>query len=237
MRLDNGTIMILGPDVSNIGRKVFDLKIMQTFPIISIDRGGSRLLSRKAKEIPIDEYDHLSIPPDLNLHLTRNTGNKRYLKFRTELVDYKSGLLKVDLLHLFTWMSSPVSLYREPRGTWHQAQLIFPPKDSRYSNSTSIFVDFFVHNYPCEDSIKNYKLFDSAMRLVGDNSGYIVGPYEFSQLVRGNHKFSPKFLFSLRFGFYENEEGHSTIYVPFKIEGDIMVDKLFLARFRKFFGF
>ena len=68
MRLKNGTIMILGPDEENIGRKVFDLKIMQTFPIISIDKNNSILLTKDLKETSINGYDHLSIPPDINLH-------------------------------------------------------------------------------------------------------------------------------------------------------------------------
>jgi hypothetical protein len=219
--------MIIGPGADSIERKVFDLKITQTFPIISIESGGARLFSKKIKDLPIEEYNHLSIPPDLNLHLTRDTGDEKHLKFKTEVVNYDSGLLKIDFLPLFTWMSAPISNYRQPHGTWNQAQLIFPPKDSKYSNSTGIFVDFFVHNYHAENLIKKHKLLNPTMRLVGDNSGYIIGPYELSETIRGNHSFSPKFLFSLRFGFYENKDGYSKIHIPFEIENGKMKNNLF----------
>lgn len=100
MCLDNGTIMILGPDINNVGRKVFDLKITQTFPIISINRAGSILSSRKTKDMAIEKYDHLSIPPDLNLHLTGDTGYKKHLKFKTDLVNYPKWVIKSRLFIL-----------------------------------------------------------------------------------------------------------------------------------------
>ena len=134
--------MILGADDRDIGRKVFDLKIMQTFPIISIDNDNSILVTKNLEEMPISGYDHLSIPPDLNLHLTSHGGLERHLKFKTDFVDYNTGLLKNNFLHLFTWLSKPISLYREPHGTWNQAQMIFPPKDDLFTTNTGIFVDF-----------------------------------------------------------------------------------------------
>jgi len=56
------------------------------------------------------------------------------------------------------------------------------------------------------------------MRLVGDNSGYIIGPYNFEQLIRGTHRFIPKFSFSARFGYYENLVGSSKIYIPLELK-------------------
>lgn len=217
MRLQNGTIMILGADDQNIGRKVFDLKVTQTFPIISIDN-DSILITKDLKEIPISGYDHLSIPPDLNLHLTNHSGLERHLNFQTDFVDHGGGLLKKDFLHIFTWMSKPISLYREPHGTWHQAQMIFPPKDNLFTVNTSIFADFFVHNEPNKTAVSDYPLFNETMRLVGDNSGYIIGPYDFEQLIRGEHRFVPKFSFSVRFGYYENLIGSSRIYIPLELK-------------------
>ncbi len=218
MRLKNGTIMILGADDNNAGRKVFDLKVMQTFPIISIDDDNSILITGDLKETSINGYDHLSIPPDLNLHFTKNDGLNRHLNFKTDFVDFDSGLLRENFLHLFTWMSKPISEYREPRGTWHQAQIIFPPKDKLFTISSSIFVDFFVHNYPNETAVNNHVLINNTMRLVGDNNGYIIGPYNFEQLIRGSHWFTPKFYFSARFGYYENLTGFSKIYIPLELK-------------------
>ena len=218
MRLKNGTIMILGADDKNVGRKVFDLKVMQTFPIISIDNDNSILVTKDLKETSINGYDHLSIPPDLNLHLTENGGLDRHLNFETDFVDFDSGLLRENFLHLFTWMSKPISEYREPHGTWYQGQMIFPPKDKLFTINSSIFVDFFVHNYSNEAAVNNHICTDKTMRLVGDNSGYIVGPYDFEQFIRGSHRFTPKFSFSARFGYYENLTGFSKIYIPLELK-------------------
>ncbi len=217
MRMKNGTIMILGADANNIGRKVFDLKVMQTFPIISIDNDNSFLITKDFNETSISGYDHLSIPPDLNLHLTKNSGLDRHLSFKTDFVDFNGGLLKNDFLHLFTWMSKPISAYREPHGTWEQAQIIFPPKDKIFSDNSSIFVDFFVHNFPNETVIRNHPLLDKTMRLVGDNSGSIVGTFDFVLPNRGSHRFTPKFSFSARFGYYENLMGSSKVYIPIEM--------------------
>lgn len=210
--------MILGLDQQNIGRKVFDLKIMQTFPIITIDKDNSILVTKDLKETSINGYDHFSIPPDLNLHLTNHKGLDRHLKFKTDLVDYDSGQLKNNFLHLFTWMSKPVSFYQEPHGTYYQAQIICPPKDSLYTANTAIFVDFFVQNIWDKSAVVSHVLVDKTMRLVGDNSGPIIGPYDFEQLIRGMHQFLPKFSFSARFGYYENLSGYSKIYIPFEFK-------------------
>jgi hypothetical protein len=190
---------------------------MQTFPIISIDDNNSFLVTSDLNKTSISGYDHLSIPPDLNLHLTKNSGLDRHLNFKTDFVDFDSGLLKDNFLHLFTWMSKPIPVYHEPHGTWNQAQIIFPPKDQFFTVNTSIFVDFFVQNFFHETTVKTYPLFDKTMRLVGDNSGYIIGPYDFEQLIRGTHRFTPKFSFSARFGYYENPTGSSKIYIPIEM--------------------
>jgi len=47
--MKSGTIMILGPDRDFISRKVFDLKIIQTFPIITTKSGKTKLRTKKEK--------------------------------------------------------------------------------------------------------------------------------------------------------------------------------------------
>ncbi len=51
--MKSGTIMILGPDRDFISRKVFDLKIIQTFPIITTKSGKTKLRTKK-EEIDIN---------------------------------------------------------------------------------------------------------------------------------------------------------------------------------------
>jgi len=58
--MKSGTIMILDPVRDFISRKVFDLKIIQTFPIITTKSGKTKLRTKK-EEIDINEYQHLSM--------------------------------------------------------------------------------------------------------------------------------------------------------------------------------
>jgi len=213
--MKSGTLMILGPDQESIGRKVFDLKIIQTFPIITTDPGKTKLIA-DGTETEIDDYQHFSIPPDLGLHLTKSSGNDRHLRFDLNLVNPEEGTLTEDFVRLFTWRSRPISNYRQPIGKWHQAQIICLPKDTQFTEKTGIFIDFFVHkNREDAQRIQQLPYLDSSMRYVGDNSGNITGPYEFNEIVRGNHKVNPNYLFTIRFGYHEAEDDCAILDVPF----------------------
>jgi len=210
--------MILGPDRDFIGRKVFDLKIIQTFPIITTESGKTKLRTKK-EEIDINEYQHLSIPPDLNLHLTKSIREKRHLLFDIDLVNLNDGTLKEDWVHLFTWRSRPISNYRKPIGTWYQAQIIFPSKDDKFTENTGIFIDFFVHKRPEETQlIQYYPYLFEGMRFAGVNHGNISGPYQFNEVVRGKHRVIPNYLFTIRFGYYETEGDCAILDIPFSLK-------------------
>ena len=210
--------MILGPDRDFIGRKVFDLKITQTFPIITTESGKTKLKTKK-EEIDIKEYQHLSIPPDLNLHLTKSIGDKRHLSFYIDLVNHNNGTLKEDLVHLFTWCSRQISNYRKPIGTWEQAQIIFPSKDNKFTENTGIFIDFFVHKRPEETQlIQHYPYLFESMRFAGVNHRNLSGPYQFNEIVRGKHRVISNYLFTIRFGYYETESDCAILNIPFSIK-------------------
>ncbi len=209
--------MILGPDKESIGRKVFDLKIIQTFPILTTDSGKTKLMA-DGTETEIDDYQHFSIPPDLGLHLTKTLGENRHLRFNTNLVNQKEGTLTEDFVRLFTWCSRPISNYRQPIGKWCQAQIICLPKDTQFTNNTGIFIDFFVHkNREDAQKIPQLPYLDSRMRYIGDNSGNITGPYEFNKIVRGNHEVKPNYLFTIRFGYHEADNDFAILEVPFPL--------------------
>jgi len=210
--------MILGTDQASISRKVFDLKIIQAFPIITTDSGKTKLIAN-GTETAIDNYQHFSIPPDLSLHLTKSLGENRHLRFETNLVNREEGTLTEDFVRLFTWRSRPISNYRQPIGTWHQAQIICLPKDQRFTDNTGIFIDFFVHKRPkYAQNIPELPYQDTSMRYIGDNSGNILGPYEFNEIVRGNHRVKPNYLFTIRFGYHEAEGDCAILYVPFSLK-------------------
>ena len=218
--MKKGTIMILGPDDQGIGRKVFDLKIIQTFPIFNIKSPKTRLISEK-RDIKIDNYQHLSIPPDLNIHLTEGSGKKGgHLYFKIDLVDLEKGRLKKDFAHLFTWCSEPILNYQQPHGQWYQAELFCLAKDKDFTKKTGIFIDFFVHNkIQNVNNIINHPCLYKTMRCIYDDRGklIIIGPHKFNEIVRGDHYIKANFYFTIRFGYYEVEEDWAVLDIPFSL--------------------
>ncbi|MBD3360058.1 MAG: hypothetical protein GF365_05130 [Candidatus Buchananbacteria bacterium] len=206
----NGTIMIGGFGPDNIGRKVFDLKITNSWPIISISTKQPQFYHDwNGKVNKIDPPNqHLSIPPDLNIHLSPN-----YQFLHRDLVD-DQGNLTVDFAYLFGWFSSPISNYPEPKGQWYQAELFFLNPDETFSENTGIFVELLVHK--AEDEINrvlNEPFSFSKMRLISNNEAYAMRTYKFSELIRKKVEVTPNFYLSMRYGFYECDTGRTIILV------------------------
>jgi hypothetical protein len=61
----NGTISLIAPDP---GGWAFDLKITSSFPMITLS--GRTLLMRDDALEDVSRYQHLSLPPDLRVHLS-----------------------------------------------------------------------------------------------------------------------------------------------------------------------
>lgn len=216
--MKNGTIMILAPDKKDIGRKVFDLKIIQSFPIITTDANTTKLITENGEENIMD-YQHLSIPPDLNLHLTKSSGKDRHLNFDINLVNGENGTINRDFVRLFTWCSSPINNYKQPIGKWFQAQIICLGKDSEFTDNTGVFIDFFVHKTPQDiEKISQTPYRFENMRFVGDRHGNIIGPYKFNEIVRGHHKIEANYFFTIRFGYAEIHDQQAVLDVPFRLK-------------------
>jgi len=134
-RKPNGTIMILAPDHTGAGRKAIDLKVTQRFPIFDLGL-NSGLIRTDGSIEDKSEYRHLSVPPDLRVHLTKastNTGNDREFLIRNPLTSAEGNLIP-DHLHVMSFISAPVINYPEPKDssqrnhTWHQAVIIGLPR-------------------------------------------------------------------------------------------------------------
>ncbi len=67
-KLKNGMIAIIDGYISNKSKKWLDIEITNYFPMIALP-DKSFLISPDGKE-DISNYDHLSIPGDLRLHLS-----------------------------------------------------------------------------------------------------------------------------------------------------------------------
>jgi len=209
-RKPNGTIMLLAPDHVGIARKVIDLKVMQRFPILDLGR-QSWMTNVDGTLTDTSRYEHLSIPPDLRVHLTgARTGDRKDRLFLIEQPQaLQDGSLSGPLLHLLTFVSAPVTTYPEPRNssqsnrTWHQAAIIMLPADREYSaKRTRMFLDLFVHQQPYAPSFALHMPMAQAEMRLPFGERCILGPHWFQDLVRGSDM-TTRYFFTLRFGYCE----------------------------------
>ncbi|MBP8688790.1 hypothetical protein KBH77_00350 [Patescibacteria group bacterium] len=206
--MKNGTIMICGPDSNDKLRRVFDLKITNGFPIISTTN-DDLLIECNNKTIDHANINHISIPADLNIHLTGKL-NEHY--FFSETIT-NNGLLNKDSYNIFSLFSVPIENYEFPVGTWHQAEIHGIGKDKAFNNKTAMFIEFFVFKNDFDLDILNslYPLKNISMR-----ERRILGPYNFNEIIRKDTKnIKPNFKFAIRFGFYQNSDNKSKIIIPF----------------------
>lgn len=205
--------MIGGFGADNVGRKVFDLKITNSWPILSISTKQPqffRNLDGVISQIQ-NPFQHLSLPPDLDIHLSQKQ-NHHFL--HRGLVD-NNGNLNYEFVYLFGWLSQPIGNYPQPIGTWHQAELFFLTPDQRFTQQTGIFVELFVHKKENEIAkILAEPFFNSSMRLISNHEPVAVRTYIFRELIRASSpKVIPNFFLSMRYGFWESVNNQSFIIV------------------------
>ena len=114
--MKNGTVTILGP---NTNLKVIDIKVTDSFPLIALPRGSRLMLPGSVTE-DIDDYEHLSIPQDLRVHLTRRRGTGPPHRFFAGIVDPASQQLVRPFVRAVTYVSPLVD--RHPLSTDRRSQ-------------------------------------------------------------------------------------------------------------------
>lgn len=207
----NGIIAILAED-----KKAVDLKITNAFPMIALEP-QAWLFTPNEKKLNISGFQHFSIPPDLQIHLTKNKkGQKEYKFFQVPKIE---ELIKdTKLAHLlFTYISRPVAHRCQLQGEWEGAAIISPLKDELYDpNITRVFIDFFVHIKPDEPLI-NAPLMMPDMRLAYNRHGCIDGPFLYDELQRRSN-IPSNLLSSIRFGYINMPVNKACyIYIPYEI--------------------
>lgn len=219
LKLKNGMIAFIDGTISNTSKKWLDIEITNTFPLIALPKTSIVLPNENSEEIDNFKYDHISIPADLRTHLS---GKKGKVFFdATEAWAIKVGQA-AGPLRLFTFVNLPIhdSPYLSGGQTrsWNQAILISPKLDGKFSaTKTRMFIDFFIHKNPDDDTITNAPFVHKDMRLAYDNSGPLLGPFSFEGLQR-KHDTEPGLLFTIRFGFAELEPSDTAfLFVPFEI--------------------
>lgn len=172
----------------------------------------------------ISEFQHLTIPPDLEIHLTRfDRDPSGRIFFDPCPTDRNPVILSLvaPVARLFAYVSPPTSYcpvlsgFRRKKG----AALFLLNGDTSYNPYHSrCFLEFFVHTFRDEDllRVRNAPMLRDDMRLPFEGAS-IQGPFPFAQLVpKSNRKFT--FAFSVRFGYCEaGPEENSLLYLSQRV--------------------
>ena len=198
-RLKNGMIVFLYGD----GYKLLDIEITNTFPLIALTQRTHLVLNSNEAQV-LNGFEHLSVPPDLRLHIS---SNEEHLFFNVnevwEMLNRKNSIP----YRLFTIVGLP-AINASPLGAgiWNEAMVIPPLTDSDFSQSTRLFVDFFIHHDNCSYSaILNYPFVHFKMRLARTRSGSSLETVHLSEIQRKAVQFADIFI-TLRFGYVELED-------------------------------
>lgn len=99
----SGVIFGLANYSGNIARKVFDLKFTTRYPTITLPQDQSLIVLNNKTEYRAGRFQHITISPDLNLHLTDERASKDYIFFKPkkQLIS-NGGLLSREYIKLVT---------------------------------------------------------------------------------------------------------------------------------------
>jgi len=78
----SGVIFGLANYDGNIARKVFDLKFTTRYPTITLPPDRKLTVINNGQQYEAGKFQHITIPPDLNLHLTAEGSSKAYEFFK-----------------------------------------------------------------------------------------------------------------------------------------------------------
>jgi hypothetical protein len=198
-------------------RKVIDLKITNSFPIIAL-QPKTMLVVENGARIDVSGYQHFSIPPDLCIHLTKHVrGNQQ-----PEHIFFEGPHLKRLIqrsistpFRLFTFVSAPISSNPLLKGDWHETVFMLPTIDDNFDpDRTRIFIDYFIHEGESMRGIATAKSIGQGMRC---GKHCLCGPFAFEDYQR-TLKSSSDIFFTLRYGYTEMQPAQDCyIYIPYRI--------------------
>ncbi len=215
-RLPNGMIAIIAGSIP--GPKLLDIEVTNNFPLLALE-SKSFLLQPEHSAEDLSGYDHVSVPPDLRLHVS---GPHDHLFFNAEPVWDFVDSVSAGVFHYFSFIGLP--RHRVPplveegeTKTWHQGALIDPFPDAECNKMTRVFVDCFLHHLPINtEDLEKAPHAMSGMRLARDRNGPLFGPFAFSGFQR---RTTPRDVpFTIRMGYVEMEDSNAVyLYTPLEV--------------------
>ena len=210
-------IAITDGTISPTSRKWLDIEVTNRWPLITLGE-KSRLLRADGSSEDLSGFDHLSIPPDLRLHLS---GPADQIMFDAAPAWVAASGRSPAPFHWFTFIGKTIEradfLSGGKRRVWNGCVLISPFTDERFDPTrTRVFVDFFLHSVQFSNA-EHAPMCLPGMRAAHDRQGCTLGPFLLGEIQRRAES-SPSVLCTLRFGFVELDNRSGTfLYVPLSI--------------------
>ena len=209
----HGAYMIFCPGVDNVCRKIFEIKIIRKlWPVITFEEGQTIYhINKDGKIKDLKEFQHMSFPPDLRIHLTPKNATENHIFLLKDIVDSK-GALKVPESHLVTFLSRPFNQFKPQRKVMRRKGAIISihSKDRLFTQQTGLFVDVFAHQNRA-DFIKIIKIplvQIKEPRFLYDNSNNTIVSFEtinFRELIEtSSSNLIPNFYLTFRYGYWES---------------------------------
>lgn len=208
-------IAFIDGSISNKSKKWLDIEITNTFPVIALPSKIKIVLPSGEVIETFNEYDHISIPADLRIHLS----GKNSKIFFDAILAWSLQKNKINgPLKLFTFFGLPIAqspyLSGGKNRRWDGAVLVSPKTDNCFNSSqTRMVIEFFIHKEFNENEIVNFPFVDKNIRLAYDNSACLLGPFVFEGIQR-KHSTDSDLLFTIRYGFAELEPNDTAFFFP-----------------------
>lgn len=140
-KTNSGIVAILANYNSSEMRKVLDLKITSGYPTITIPSGFK--LSVPELNISSFDYQHITIPPDLNSHITGRERPKIWAPAMKNLVT-KKGRLSTQFQKIITVIFPPISDFPVfTQRSYNGALIIAFSQLPHWSENTSFVLELF----------------------------------------------------------------------------------------------
>lgn len=170
-RTDSGIVAILANYNTPEMRKVLDLKITSGFPTVTIPKG----FKIRVPELNISsaDYQHITIPPDLNTHITGNGKLKIWAPKKEKLIDAQ-GKLITDYQKIATIVFPPISDFPIFAGrSYKGAELIAFSQLPHWNECTSFVLELFAQK-------TNNTIIPTDQHYTGDQGAHM--PWKYSDL-------------------------------------------------------
>ena len=178
----HGTFLFL---VGPRGRKVFELRCLNTWPLVMVrsDVGYRSTLQTPNETIRLSTVQHLSIPPDYNIHFT-GSGERLFFKAPSALP-----------ARLFSFVSRDVDTYPCAQGRW-KGGVVVTSLPAR-GHGRRFLLDFYIHDAGVsKGEILALPPSEWGAEYIGLSDGNCIGPFPVPASATG----SASIACSVRFG-------------------------------------